>query len=299
MGMDEECGVALNFPYPYLHGCPSDKRNMSRPRLFILLLPVIVVTVAMMVGAQSRYYGGYVPHDVGVVPKERTGFTFCRLFYNRVRTEGGGQGWDTDYPGADRNLMIRLPEFTYTPITRDQDGSPQHAVVRGTDRALFECPFLFASDVGTIGMNESEAERLRDYLLKGGFLWVDDFWGARAWSHWTEQIARVLPEFSPVELPMDHPLFSTFYTVERVPQIPSIQFWRNNRNETSERGADSAEPRIHGIFDGEGRLMVLMSHNTDIADGWEREGEDWAFFHAFSPHGYAVGVNVAIWAMTH
>jgi hypothetical protein len=254
---------------------------------------------ALVAGAQSRFRGGYAPAELGVLPPERTGFTFCRLFYTSIRGEDGGQGWDTDYPGADQNLTYRLPEFTNAPVTKYPDGSPHHAVVRATDPTLFECPFLFASDVGTVGFSEDEVDRLRTYLLKGGFFWVDDFWGSSALRHFTEEIRRVIPDYPVVEIEPGHPLLSTFYTVDRIPQIPSIQHWRTSGGGTSERGSDSATPRMYAIFDEEGRLLVLMSHNTDIADGWEREGEDWAFFHAFSPHGYAVGVNVAIWSMTH
>jgi len=234
----------------------------------------------------------------GVMP-ERTGFTFCRLVYQRVRSEASGQGWSTDYSNADQNFMVRFSELTLANISRYPGGNPAHAIVSATDDALFECPFLYGADAGTIGWAEVEVERLREYLMKGGMLWVDDFWGDRAWSHWLNEIGRVLPEYDAIELPIDHPLFSAFYFVERVPQIPSIQSWRRSGGETSERGFETATPRISGIFNEDGRLMVLMSHNTDIADGWEREGEDWAFFHAFSPYGYAVGINVAIWSMTH
>lgn len=266
---------------------------------FVPLLVIALSGIALAAMAQSRFRGRSPRVELGVLPAERTGFTFCRLFYTQVRREAGGQGWATDYPGADQNLTIRLPEFTTARVTSYPDGSPQHAVVSATDSTLFECPFLFASDVGTASFSDPEVTRLREYLLKGGFLWVDDFWGSAAWANWSDEIRRVLPEYAPVELPRDHPLFSTFYTIDRVPQIPSIQHWRSSGGGTSERGSDSAVPTIHGIFDGEGRLLVLMSHNTDIADGWEREGEEFAFFHAFSPHGYAVGVNIVIWSMTH
>lgn len=233
------------------------------------------------------------------MPEQRTGFTFCRLVYRPVRSEAGGSGWDTDYPLADQNLMIRLPELTSARVTTFDSGEPQHVLVRPTDSVLFQCPFLYGSDAGTLGLSDVDVALLREYLLKGGFLWVDDFWGTRAWNHWVSQIRRVLPEYEIMELPSDHQLFSTFYSVESVPQIPSIQHWRRSGGQTSERGLDSATPTIQAIFDESGNLLVLMSHNTDIADGWEREGEDYDFFHSFSPYGYAVGVNVAIWSMTH
>jgi hypothetical protein len=103
-----------------------------------------------------------------------------------------------------------------------------------------------------------------------------------------------------VDIPSDHSIFQTFFTVREVPQVPSIQFWRRSGGvETSERGSESDEVHFRGIFDERGRLMVIMTHNTDIADGWEREGEDEEFFYRFSIRAYPLGVNIAIYAMTH
>ncbi|MEX2570073.1 MAG: DUF4159 domain-containing protein [Gemmatimonadota bacterium] len=272
---------------------------MSRRIVQYILLAVVFAAAAAVLPAQRYYWGQASRVTPGEVPEERTGFTFCRLEYTQVRSESGGSGWNTDFPMADENLMFRLAELTKADITRFDDGAPQHAVLRATDPNIFTCPFLFASDVGTVGFSPEEIEGLRQYLLKGGFLWVDDFWGSRAWREWTREIQRVLPEYAILELPPEHPLFSTFYFVEDIPQIPSIQHWRRSGGETSERGSDSAVPRVHGIFDENDQLVVLMSHNTDIADGWEREGEDWDFFHSFSPYGYALGINAVIWSMTH
>ncbi len=84
-----------------------------------------------------------------------------------------------------------------------------------------------------------------------------------------------------------------------VPQVPSIQYWRRSGGATSERGSGSAVPHLRSIKDQNGRIIVLMSHNTDIADGWEREGEDEAFFFAFSPKAYALGINIILYALTH
>ncbi len=230
-------------------------------------------------------------------------FVVCRLYYTQVRREPSGGGWRTDYPYGEINLTTRLAEMTRTPVSRaGATGQPNHYVVRATDDALFQCPFVIASDVGTVGLNALEAERLRTYLLKGGFLWVDDFWGTTAWLHWKEQIEQVLPasEFPIEDVPLDDPIFSAQFVVNALPQITNIGFWRQYAGrETSERGADSEEVHFRAIRDDRGRIMVAMTHNTDIADSWEREGEDAAFFYQFSPYGYAVGINVLLHAMTH
>jgi hypothetical protein len=265
--------------------------------------PALIAAVAATAGVVSAqdWWRGVEPTPAPETPVDRD-FTFCRLYYSTVRREAGGQGWRTDYPQADINLMVRLAEFTPIRISRGPDGEPNHYVVRLTDRALFNCPFLMAADVGTMGLSPEEAVALRGWLLKGGFLWVDDFWGERAWAQWQDQIAAVLPpgEYPIRDIPLDDPIFSTLYAVERVPQITSIQYWRRvGGSTTSERGFESEIPHARAIRDPAGRILVLMTHNTDIADAWEREGEDEDFFFAFAHDGYAVGINVVLHAMTH
>jgi hypothetical protein len=222
-------------------------------------------------------------------------FAFCRALYTQVRSEYLGHGWNTDYPDSDYNLSTRLSELTLAPIRRDASGQPDHVVVRFTDDELLVHPFLFLSDAGTMGLSPEEAAGLRRYLLKGGFLWADDFWGDSAWAHWQSEIAGVLPEFPIVDIAPEHPVFHVFFDVPEVPQVPSIQHWYRSGGGTSEMGDESAEPHLRGIFDEQGRLLVLMSHNTDIADGWEREGESREFFELFSiPKAYPLGINVVL-----
>jgi hypothetical protein len=101
------------------------------------------------------------------------------------------------------------------------------------------------------------------------------------------------------DLMPDHPIFKAMFQIATFPQIPSIQFWRQSGGYTSERGAESSEPHIRGINDAHGNLMVLMTHNTDISDAWEREGEDPRYFYSFSPNGYAVAINAVLYGLTH
>ncbi len=229
------------------------------------------------------------------------GFNFCRGVYTSGRREAGGQGWSTDYPDAERNFSIRLGELTRTNVSKGADGEPQFVVVRLTDETLYQCGFLHLEDVGTAALTGAEIEGLRSYLLRGGFVWCDDFWGTFAWNNWLNELNRVLPqaEYPVVPIPPDHPIFRAQFEVKEIPQIPSIQFWRQSGGGTSERGADSSRPKFMGIFDDHGNLMMVMTHNTDISDAWEREGEDPRFFYNFSPNGYAVGINILMYAMTH
>lgn len=226
-------------------------------------------------------------------------FTLCKLMYTSVRREANGMGWSTDWPYAGINLMTRLSELTKIRISRDATGDPNHWVIRLTDDALFQCPVIIASDVGTLAFSADEAARLREYLLKGGFLWVDDFWGTAAWNQWSAEIQSVLPEHTVVDIPADHPIRRTMFSVAEVPQVSSINFWRRSGGSTSERGEDSPHPDFRAIADDHGRIMVLMTHNTDIDDSWEREGEDPEYFTRFSPGGYALGINVMLYALSH
>jgi len=267
-----------------------------------LLTAMLATALIASVHAQ-RYFreGSYAPQYAPAFMPDAE-FTACRLQYTRVRYEAMGLGWLTDYPYAERNLMTRLSELTKTRISRDSRGEPNSWVVRATDPQLFNCPYLVASDVGTMGLSQAEALKLHDYLLKGGFLWVDDFWGTAAWQQWSSEIAKVLaPDDYPiVDVELSDPLLRTQFIVASVPQITNIQFWRSNGGTTtSERGADSPHADLRAIRDTHGRIVVLMTHNTDVADSWEREGEDPAFFLQFSPNGYALGIDVLLHAMSH
>jgi hypothetical protein len=227
-------------------------------------------------------------------------FQYCRVVY-RSNPAGDGGGWSTDYPSADVNLSVRLSELTKIRVSRGRSGEPNHLIVQMMDDTIFQCPFIMMQEVGSFYVTDAEAARLRTYLRKGGFLWVDDFWGEYAWGIWEREIRKVLPanEYAIVDLPTDHPIFRAQYQMpDGVPQIASINWWLGSGN-TSERGADSAQVHGRGIADRHGRLMVFMTHNTDISDSWEREGEDPNYFYRFSVPGYALAANVVLYAMTH
>ena len=121
------------------------------------------------------------------------GFNFCRIIFSQS-PDGDGANWSVDYPRADVNLSIRLSELTRTRISRDAaTGEPNHVLVRLTDDLMFQCPFIMMTEVGAAYIGPEEATRLREYLLKGGFLWADDFWGEYAWQIWAREIGKALP----------------------------------------------------------------------------------------------------------
>jgi hypothetical protein len=282
----------------------SGLRPFARVALALMVWTIALATA----GHAQRGYGqrtfreGSFPPQFPAEDFADEGFTVCKLMYTQVRREEMGIGWLTDYPYAGVNLMTRASELTKIRVSRDADRNPHPWVVRLTDVALFQCPMIVASDVGTMGISDVEAARLREYLLKGGFLWVDDFWGTVAWEQWVSQLGKVfnLAEYPIVDLTSSHPIFRTYAPIGHVPQVTNIQFWRRSGGtETSERGADSLDVHTRAINDAHGRIMVLMTHNTDLGDSWEREGEDPGYFYQFSPPGYAFGINVLVYLLTH
>ena len=233
-----------------------------------LTLLAVVLAVATVDG-QRRFGGGgrYVAPTVATAESFDGSWHFCRLAYR-------GRAWLTDYPDADYNFSTRVSELTKTSVGKALDGEPLPLIVRPTDDALFQCPFVMLWQAESLYFTEEDAARMRLYLLKGGFLWSDDSWGTFAWQNFEHEMAKVLPEpqYRFVDLPASHPMFNTRFTLKKVPQIPGISYWWRSGGDTSEQGADSAQVHVRGVADAHGRLMVLSTHNTDIADGWEREG---------------------------
>ena len=265
---------------------------------------IVVGLFAATAGAQFQRRGGgrFFQPRIGPNPAYDGSFQFCRIIFNGdFRGDPQGGSWNVDWPRADINLSVRLSELTKTTVGRASDGEPEHLLLRLTDDVLFQCPFIMMTEVGSAAFSEPEAAKLRDYLLKGGFLWADDFWGTYAWQWWEAQMRRVLPaaEYPFVELPHDHPLFHAQFQVAKTPQISSINFWAGTGGQTSERGRDSAVPHARGAFDATGHMLVFMTHNTDFGDAFEREGESREYFDHFAGPGYAFGIDTLVYAMTH
>jgi hypothetical protein len=283
----------------------------SRMRLTWTLAAIIGVTGATVATVHAqRIWAGFYGRTPPKFPTATTfdgNFHFCRVMFSSNRREK--QGWSTDYPGADINLSVRLAELTKVRVTMAHDGGeggdvPDAVVVRLTDDALFQCPFALMEDAGTALFTDDEVKRLREYLLKGGFLFVSDYHGTDARKQFDEEIGRALPpdKYPTVDLtpPTDHPLWHSMFTVSRLPQIASIQTWRHTGSTVEQRwNLEAAPPEARGIADAHGRLMVLMVHNSDIPDPWEREGEDTDYFFRFSPDAYAIGIDIVLYALTH
>jgi hypothetical protein len=275
-----------------------------RRPIILLLAGLAALALAVRVDAQFRQRGrNFNNIGTGSLATDRDfdgSFHFCRVWFRSDFRGDSGGNWSVDYPRADINLSVRLGELTRTNISMT-NGEPNPLLIRLTDDVLFRCPFVMMTEVGSAYFDEKEAARLREYLLKGGFLWADDFWGSYAWDWWVAQFSRVLPpaEYPIIDLPSNHPLFTAQFAIKKVPQIASINYWAQSGGDTSERGADSAEAHARAILDKHGNIMVLMTHNTDLGDSFEREADDPQYFYQMSVPGYAFGVNALLYALTH
>lgn len=228
------------------------------------------------------------PHMPGDV------FTFVRLKYDGWAREGA---WLTDYPDCDVNFSYRLQELTSMEV------HPDGKILEITDARLFDYPWCYMSEPGALLLSDAEADALRTYMLNGGFLMVDDFWGDVEWEGFMDAFEKVFPDRTWKELPLEHPIFNGVFTLNEKPQIPAIGVaiqgrpfgitWENNK-------PNAKTPHYRAFFDDEGRMCCLICHNTDLGDGWEREGEDEWYFREFAEKkAYPLGINIIFYALTH
>ena len=231
---------------------------------------------------------------------EKDVFTFVRIMYRSGRRTFhpyGGRRWQTDYPDADLNLSYRLQQMTSMKV------DPNCRVLELSDPELNRFPFIYIVEPGDLALTDEEVAILRRYLLNGGFLMVDDFWGEDEWANLADEMKRVFPEREFKDLPRDHPLFHCVFDIpnDLNLQIPNVVLGTNSQYTgiTWER-EDARETHIRAIYDDKNRIIVIACHNTDNGDGWEREGENEYFFREFSEKkSYPLGINIIFYAMTH
>ena len=201
-----------------------------------------------------------------------------------------GWGWATDYPGGDCKFMGGIHRLTGMNV------DPNPNVIEITDPNLFKFPFLYAVEVGQMYLSDEDARLLREHLLRGGFLHVDDFWGGGEASNFVEQIHKVFPDRQIETLPLHHEIFHTFFDVNEVMQIPNRGNGCNG-GPTWER-PDDTQPRILGIKDDAGRVMVVVTYNSDLGDAWEYMDLP-CYPEKFSGMAYRMGLDFMIYSMTH
>ena len=246
---------------------------------------------------------------------EKDVFTFARILFKSdgkrgPDERGWGRGshlnWWVDFPDADLNFSYRLQQITS--MRTDPDGR----VLRLSDPDLPTFPLIMMEHPGYIHLNPLELVALRNYLSNGGALFVSDFWSQREWIGFAGEMKRVFPDREWTDLTMEHPIFNCIFKLKgplQHLQVPTMQFWNkshdwNNPNsprlQRVDRGPGSEPMTVRAMLDDKGRIMILVIHNSDVPDGWEREGEDDSYFRTFSEKiSYPLGVNIIFYLMTH
>jgi len=238
-------------------------------------------------------------------------FTFTRVIFHSDPAPSSRRGrfrwlgWWVDYPDADLNFSYRLQQVT------SMKTDPDARVVKLTDPTIFNYPLLYMEHAGYMRLSDDEIAALRKYFKSGGALLVNDFWGAEEWEGFAGQIKKVLPDRTWTELTTDHPVFNCVYNL-RGPmnrlQVPTIQFWNQDYNandpnshlQTIFRGEGAEQMHVQALLDDKQRMMILAIHNSDVSDGWEREGENELYFRQYSEKiAYPLGINVIFYLMTH
>ena len=221
-------------------------------------------------------------------------FTFARVKYSDRYSRGWRGKWETDYPDSDENFSLRLQQLTSMKV------NPEYKTVELTDPDLFDYPFLYMIEPGNMELNPLEVEGLRKYCLNGGFMMVDDFWGQDEYLNFYFEMKKVFPEFEPEDVPLEHEIFQCVYPLKERPQVPSIHAFYNGYSNEGRYGSDTSEAVYKAIYDQNKRMMVFICHNTDLGDGWEREGENHEYFQKYAVEkSYPLGINIVTYAMTH
>lgn len=217
-------------------------------------------------------------------------FHFTRLQYSShgAYARGGYGSWQVDYPEAEFHFSDAVGRLTRIDIDADARIFPLR------DDAIFDYPWLYAVEVGSWQLSDREAERLREYLLRGGFLMVDDFHGTRQWAGFMESLQRVFPDRPVIDVRDDDEVLHVLYDVDERIQIPGVRPLMYGR--TYEE--DGTEPRWAGVYDDDGRLMVAINHNMDLGDAWEH-ADDPRYPEPMTALAYRFAVNYAVYALTH
>jgi hypothetical protein len=199
----------------------------------------------------------------------------------------GGTAWTVDYPEGDRTFAMLLARLSTLNVR-----AMEQPVNLDDANASFDYPFLISGLVGAWDLSDHQARKLREHLLKGGFLLCDSFYGDYEWQGFTKTLQRIFPDRAVVDLPDDHPIFQTPFDLKEKPQIPTWQYLPQGYRE------GGATPHWRAILDDEGRVMVMIAFNNDIADGWQR-ANDPNYPQLEANMAIRLGVNFALYALTH
>ncbi len=254
-----------------------------------VLLLLIIIAAGRIFAQELGLLGRYDDARYIVQSKEDTNqIVFARLIYNG-RIPGYYKNWYTDYPKADKQLIMGLKRLTNLNI------SDNERAVAINDPDLFRYPFVYTSEPEQMVLTDEDAAIMREYLERGGFWIMDDFWGSFEWQSMERQLRKVLPTAQIKDIPMDHPIFHLFYDIDKIIQVPSLAYAYNG-GITWETDGFVAECK--GVWDDRGRLIMVINHNTDLGDSYEHADNPLYPYH-FSEFGYRMAINFILYALTH
>jgi hypothetical protein len=268
------------------------RRAPSPIRILVLRGRAIVALLSLWaVSSGVAQTGGDSPDGPAALGSHTRGraFYFTRAVYTDIERRGRFGWWSVDYPKADRQFLVGLTRLTGI------DAHHSENPVRLDDPELRRYPLVYAVEVGHMALTDAERTGLRNYLMAGGILLVDDFWGSWEWANFQSEMAQVLPGYPIIDLPPHHPLLHVFYDLAEIVQVPNVGLGRAG-GRTWEK--DGYTPALRGIFDEHGRLLVVINWNSDLGDAWEW-AEDPYYPIRFSNFAYQLGVNVIVYAMSH
>ncbi|PCJ25327.1 MAG: hypothetical protein COA96_07585 [SAR86 cluster bacterium] len=250
--------------------------------------------------------------DLSVYGNEITDFTWMRGQYTnhaggrrggfgmRRRGNGNSGWWDTDYPDSDQNFLRGVQRYT------NVDTNPRnYEYIEITDPRLFENIFLYmnwkrvpiGSSYSGPNFSPEEIEALREFMFRGGFVMVDDFWGKPHLDDMFMEMGKIFPDREVVKLDTSHEVFHVFFDIDEVAQVPG-------RMVTWDFGGfmrlddPSYPPEIYAVLDDDGRIMMVANYNTDLGDGWEH-----TFYKDYptksTNDAYKIGINFLIYAFSH
>jgi hypothetical protein len=268
----------------------SGPRRFCYPRKQLLATLALLLLASTAPGQGRRGRPRVTPEPLPQVSGRPGEFTFVRtIYHSRFRDRGMGS-WSTDFPAADYHFIAGIRFWSGANL----DISPRPEQIQILDEKIFEYPLIYFVEPGYLELSDEEARKLREYALRGGFLFLDDFWGQYEWENVREQMRRVFPEWVIEDLPLDHPVFHTYFDIDAVVQVPGIGAWLG-RGVTYEK--DGIVPHYMGIQNGEGRLVAFIARNCDLGDAWEWI-DDRRYPIDYGLAAYRIGIDIIAYAMT-
>ena len=273
-------------------------------KVFKVVLPVMLLAALLVPSVAQRPFDQFGNNFRNRRPPSSSApeggasfgeFTFVRTIYQSPfrgggRRSYGGGTWTTDYPEADNNFIVGLREWAGTNLKI----APRPEALEILDDRIFDYPILYIVEPGFMDLSNEQAARLREYIMRGGFIFLDDFWGEYEWQNVQEQFHKIVPEFPIKELALSHPIFHAYLDVDEIVQVPNV--YNAQRGITSEKGG--VTPYYMGIENKNGRLVAFMARNSDLGDAWEWINEP-SYPVKYGLPAYKVGINVVIYAMSH